>query len=88
MSFLKDVKTDLKRHQAELAFDHPVERLTVRIPHAMAMLGIGRSKLYELIKDGEIETIKLGSATLVIADSLRALVQRQRSKLADLGLND
>ena len=85
MSFLKEVEKPAKRLGGEIGLDHPVERLTVRIPYALVMLGIGRSKLYEPIKQGEIETIKLGSATLVVADSLRALVQRQRSKLPDLG---
>jgi excisionase family DNA binding protein len=54
-------------------------RLTVRIPTAMEMLGIGRSKLYELIGSGEIETIKIGKATLVIIQSLHSFVRRQRA---------
>lgn len=42
------------------------------------MLGISRFKLYELIGEGEIETIKLGNATLIIAESMLALVERRR----------
>ena len=53
-------------------------RLTVRIADATKMLGIGRSKLYELIGDGELETIKLGTATLIIVDSIHALIERLR----------
>ncbi len=53
-------------------------RLTVRIADAVTMLGIGRSKVYELIGTGEIETIKLGSATLILVDSITALVERRR----------
>ena len=53
-------------------------RLTVRIADAVTMLGIGRSKVYELIGTGEIETIKLGSATLILVESITALVERRR----------
>lgn len=52
------------------------EPITVRIPEACRMLGIGRSKFYELITEGEIQTLKLGSATLVPLDGLRAFVAR------------
>lgn len=61
--------------------DHlPPHRLTVRIADATKMLGIGRSKLYELIGAGEVETIKLGTATLIIVESIHALVERQRGR--------
>lgn len=54
----------------------PIEPLTVRIPVAVQLTGIGRSKLYELIKSGEVETVKIGTATLVTMASLRRLVDR------------
>lgn len=52
---------------------------TVRVPVAARMLGIGKTKLYELIAQNEIEAIKLGSATLIVVASLQALVERQRN---------
>ena len=54
----------------------PLEPLTVRIPVAIRLTGIGRSKLYELIKSGDVETVKIGTATLVTMASLRRLVER------------
>jgi predicted DNA-binding transcriptional regulator AlpA len=54
------------------------ERLTVRIPQALSMIGLGRSMLYELVSAGEIETIKVGKATLVIVSSLNDFVERRR----------
>ncbi|XAP79785.1 helix-turn-helix domain-containing protein [Citromicrobium bathyomarinum] len=51
----------------------------MRVPDACRYLGIGRSTLYVLIGKGEIEVIKMGSATLVITASLRSLVERLRS---------
>jgi excisionase family DNA binding protein len=60
---------------------NPIEpaRLTVRIPMAANMLGIGRSKLYELISAGEIEVIKIGKATLIVVESLQRFVERRRA---------
>ncbi|PJG49748.1 excisionase [Sphingobium sp. LB126] len=52
--------------------------LTVRIPAAIRMTGIGRSKLYELIQSGDIEIVKIGAATLIPVDSLRQLIDRNR----------
>lgn len=51
--------------------DSTPEPLTVRIPEACRMTGIGRSKLYELIKAGEIGIIKVGTITLVPLDGLK-----------------
>lgn len=54
------------------------EPLTVRIPAAIRMTGIGRSKLYELIQSGDIEIVKIGSSTLIPVESLRQLINRNR----------
>ena len=56
----------------------PVEPICVRINDAARMIGVGRTKLYELIADGEVETVKLGKSTRVITASLHCLVMRQR----------
>ncbi len=52
--------------------------LTVRVADAARLLGIGKTKTYELIGAREIEIIKLGRATLVIRASLEAFIERQR----------
>jgi hypothetical protein len=57
-----------------------VEPLCLRIPAACAFVGISRSKLYELIASGDVETVKLGTATLVLTESLRALVETLRAR--------
>jgi len=56
----------------------PVEPICVRINDAARMIGVGRTKLYELIAANEIETVKLGKSTRVTTASLRELVKRQR----------
>jgi excisionase family DNA binding protein len=54
-------------------------RLAVRVREACRITGIGRSKLYELIADGEIPTIKVGAVTLLPVDGLRAFLNRNRT---------
>lgn len=50
----------------------------MRVPDACRFTGISRSTLYLLIGRGEIEIVKMGAATLVLTDSLRELIERQR----------
>jgi hypothetical protein len=58
----------------------PLEPFSVRIPVAVQLTGIGRSKLYELIAAGEVEIVKVGASTLVTVASLRQLIQCRRRK--------
>lgn len=55
-----------------------VEPITMRVPEACRYIGISRSTLYILIANGEIETIKLGCSTLVLTESLKALIEKRR----------
>lgn len=50
-----------------------LEPLTVRISTAVQLTGISRSRLYELIQSGDLETVKVGRATLIPFKSLKAL---------------
>jgi excisionase family DNA binding protein len=52
--------------------------LCVRVNVAAQMIGIGRTKFYELIGNGEVEVVKVGNATLITTASLSAFVERQR----------
>ena len=53
-----------------------IEPISVRIAMAVRLTGIGRSTLYELIKSGEIETVKVGRSTLIPYRSIKRLVER------------
>lgn len=53
--------------------------ITVRVPTALQMLGLSRSKFYMLLGDGEFEIIKVGRCTLVVVASLHRFVDRQRT---------
>ncbi len=52
--------------------------ICVRVNDAARMIGIGRTKLYELIAAGEVETVKLGKSTRITTASLHDLIRRQR----------
>jgi excisionase family DNA binding protein len=54
----------------------PPEPICVKVNDAARMIGVGRTKLYELIATQQIEVIKLGKSTRVTTASLRALVTR------------
>lgn len=55
---------------------HEAPKLAFTISEACHAIGIGRSKLYELIGQGRIKTRKIGSRTIIPADSLHALISR------------
>ena len=52
--------------------------ISVRVPAAVAMTGFSRSRIYELIGTGEIEIVKDRSSTLILAERLRAAIERRR----------
>lgn len=58
-----------------------LEPISVRIADAIRLTGIRRSKLYELIASGDLETVKIDRCTLVPVASLRALIERARQGL-------
>ena len=57
-----------------MTLDPAPSPITVRIKDACRMTGIGRSKLYLLIAEGKVETVKIGSMTLVRVASIEALL--------------
>lgn len=48
----------------------------ISIGETVYRFGIGRTKLYELINNGEIEAVKLGRRTLICTSTVRAFVDR------------
>lgn len=62
-----------------MSVQQPVEPICVKVNDAARMIGIGRTKLYELISSGELETIKIGKATRITTASLHRLVERRRA---------
>jgi excisionase family DNA binding protein len=54
-----------------------VERLLISIPDAAVVLGLGRSKIYELMAQGRLESVSIGRRRLIRAGSIRALALGQ-----------
>ncbi len=54
-----------------------MEPIAVSINDTVKVLGIGRTSVYEMIKDGRLEAFKLGRRTLVRVDSIRRFVDAQ-----------
>lgn len=53
---------------------HTHEPLNVAITEAARLLGVGRSTIYDLMNDGRLKSIRLGTRRLVTLASVRALV--------------
>jgi excisionase family DNA binding protein len=61
--------TGIGKHDPRVA-----DIITATIPEFCRISGIGRSKTYELIASGVIESIRCGNRRLVVVDSWRKLV--------------
>ena len=55
------------------------EPISVRIPEAVRLTGLSRSRLYELMRSGDIEFVKVGSSTLILVMSLRRFIESRRA---------
>jgi excisionase family DNA binding protein len=52
----------------------------VRIPDRAETLGIGRSKIYELIATGELPTIRVGRAVRISVSTLQKWVEEREQQ--------
>lgn len=59
-----------------------LERLMLRPGEAAEAIGVGRSKVYELLASGELPSIRVGSSIRVPVVELRAWIARQLGEAA------
>ncbi len=52
-----------------------MDQLLYRPKEAAKALGIGRDKLYDLIRSGRLDSVKDGGARFITADAMRAYVK-------------
>ncbi len=52
-----------------------MEQLMYRPAEAAQVLGIGRTRVFALIKSGRLRSVKLGAARFITAEALRAFVR-------------
>jgi hypothetical protein len=50
--------------------------ITTTIPEFKRLSGIGRSRIYELLDAGELESVHVGARRLIVVDSYRRLLER------------
>ncbi len=55
------------------------EIITATIPEFRRLTGISRSRTYELLEAGEIESIHIGSRRLILMESFHRLIERRRA---------
>ncbi len=55
-----------------------LEPICIRIREAVRLSGLSRSRVYELMRSGDIEFAKVGGSTLILLDSLRRFIERNR----------
>lgn len=51
------------------------EPISVKIPEAVRLTGLSRSRIYELMRSGDIQFAKVGSSTLILVESLRDFIR-------------
>ena len=64
----------MKRHRRTML---PVEPLLLTIPQVAAMLGLGRTKVYDLIDHEGLPTVKLGTARRIPRQALEVWLTRR-----------
>lgn len=53
-------------------------KILLSVTEAADAVGVCRSKLYELLADGKLESVKIGARRLIPADALEAFVSDLR----------
>jgi excisionase family DNA binding protein len=60
-----------EEHMSESA----LKPITVTVATVLAVTGLGRTKFYELVKEGRIRTVAIGRRTLVVFADLEKLTE-------------
>jgi excisionase family DNA binding protein len=61
-----------------------IEKLLYRPSEAADVIGVSRSRAYELIASGVLPSIRVGSSVRVPVEALRAWIERQLAANAEL----
>lgn len=54
--------------------------ITAPVAEFCILSGLGRTKTYELLGSGQLDSITIGKRRLIIIDSYRRLIERQRGE--------
>jgi excisionase family DNA binding protein len=61
-------------------YENISQRLLLRIPEVMAMLGLGRTKIYQLIATGELPVVRVGRAVRISRAALDEWVEERQQQ--------
>ena len=61
-----------------------MDRLLLRPVEAAEAIGIGRSKVYELLASGELPSIRIGGSVRVPVAALQAWIERQLAERGEV----
>jgi excisionase family DNA binding protein len=70
----RNIPTKQKSEQAEAT-----PRMSVSIPEAAKIIGVGKPLMLRLIKEGKIRTIKIGKRVVVSIQSLRHFIDGEKA---------
>ena len=56
------------------------KRLLLRVPEAAEQLGIGRTKIYEMIATGELPTVRFGRAVRISVTTLQKWIEEREQQ--------
>lgn len=56
-----------------------MDRLLLRPMEAAMAIGVGRSRMYELLASGQIPSVRIGTSVRVSVDALKAWIGEQAS---------
>lgn len=59
------------------------EPQAVSISQAQAIIGLGKTKIYELLKNGEIRAVKCGNRTLILKSELQDFLENLKPYLPE-----
>ncbi|GAA4664054.1 helix-turn-helix domain-containing protein [Amycolatopsis dongchuanensis] len=62
-----------------------VEKVGYSIEDAMQATGLGRTTIFELLRTGQLESIKVGRRRIIPADAIRAYFAAERARQAASG---
>lgn len=60
----------------QMRYPENLDPLSVTVPAALRLSGLGRTKLYELLAQKKIESLKVGTRRLVKFDSLQNFLSK------------
>jgi excisionase family DNA binding protein len=79
--------TSINEHGSQTQYSEAVTKagevvnpVLLTIPQAARMLAVGRTTLYELVRGGELEVVRIGRSARVPVDAVHAFVRRRQEE--------